>query len=76
MVVVDDVVDPGGRAPERHQLAVDGLDLGQQDGAGRTTQVHAPAMESSHPETFEKLSREPGFILFKLRKAQRDWNRN
>lgn len=35
-----------------------------------------PAMESSHPETFEKLSREPGFILFKLRKAQRDWNRN
>jgi hypothetical protein len=27
-----------------------------------------PAMEASHPETFEKLSREPGFILFKLRK--------
>jgi SAM-dependent methyltransferase len=27
------------------------------------------AMARSHPETFEKLSREPGFILLKLRKA-------
>ena len=30
-----------------------------------------PAMEASHPETFDRLSREPGFILFKLRKADR-----
>jgi SAM-dependent methyltransferase len=28
----------------------------------------APEMALSHPETFEKLSSEPGFILFKLRK--------
>ena len=28
-----------------------------------------PAMAAAHPETFDKLSREPGFILFKLRKA-------
>lgn len=27
-----------------------------------------PAMERSHPETFEKLSQEPAFILFKLAK--------
>jgi SAM-dependent methyltransferase len=31
----------------------------------------APAMEVSHPATFGKLSREPGFILFSLRKADR-----
>ena len=30
-----------------------------------------PAMERSHPETFERLSREPGFILFKLRPDHR-----
>jgi hypothetical protein len=30
-----------------------------------------PAMENSHPDTFHRLSREPGFILFKLRKATR-----
>jgi SAM-dependent methyltransferase len=33
-----------------------------------------PAMENSHPDTFEKLSREPNFILFKLRKVKQDWN--
>jgi SAM-dependent methyltransferase len=27
-----------------------------------------PAMEAPHPDTFEKLSREPGFIIFRLRK--------
>jgi SAM-dependent methyltransferase len=27
-----------------------------------------PAMKISHPDTFEKLSTEPGFILFRLRK--------
>jgi SAM-dependent methyltransferase len=32
------------------------------------------AMENSHPATFEKLSREPGFILFKLRKVMHGWN--
>ncbi len=31
-----------------------------------------PAMEKSHPDAFEKLSREPGFILFKLRKLNQD----
>jgi len=30
-----------------------------------------PAMEHAHPEVFEKLSREPAFILFKLRKLHR-----
>lgn len=35
-----------------------------------------PAMENLHPDTFEKLQREPGFILFKLRKVKWDWNRN
>ena len=30
-----------------------------------------PAMERSHPETFERLSREPGFILFELRPDHR-----
>jgi SAM-dependent methyltransferase len=28
-----------------------------------------PDMEGSHPDAFEKLSSEPGFILFRLRKA-------
>ncbi len=28
-----------------------------------------PAMKGSHPQTFEKLSSEPGFIVFRLRKA-------
>jgi hypothetical protein len=27
------------------------------------------SMEESHPSTFEKLSSEPGFIIFRLRKA-------
>ncbi len=31
-----------------------------------------PAMKASHPETFEKLSGEPGFIVFRLRKAPYD----
>jgi len=31
-----------------------------------------PAMEDSHPDTFEKLLREPAFILFRLRKAKQD----
>ena len=30
-----------------------------------------PAMERSHPETFERLSREPAFILFRLRPDDR-----
>ena len=30
-----------------------------------------PAMEHSHPETFERLSQEPAFILFKLCKRDR-----
>lgn len=30
-----------------------------------------PEMEGSHPDTFSKLSREPGFIIFQLRKAWR-----
>lgn len=29
-----------------------------------------PAMEGSHPSTFARLSREPGFIIFQLRKAK------
>ncbi len=33
-----------------------------------------PAMEKSHPDTFEKLSREPSFILFKLRAVKQDSN--
>ena len=33
-----------------------------------------PAMENSHPDAFAKLSREPGFILFKLRKPNHDWS--
>jgi SAM-dependent methyltransferase len=34
-----------------------------------------PAMADSHPEDFEKLSREPGFIAFRLRKDPR-WQPN
>ena len=30
-----------------------------------------PAMEGSHPSTFSRLSREPGFVIFKLRKARK-----
>ena len=33
-----------------------------------------PVMEKSHPDAFEKLSREPSFILFKLRAANQDSN--
>lgn len=30
----------------------------------------APGMALSHPTTFERLSTEPGFVLFKLRKTR------
>ncbi len=33
-----------------------------------------PEMKDSHPVTFEKLSSEPAFILFRLRKAMYDPN--
>jgi hypothetical protein len=35
-----------------------------------------PAMEHSHPETFEKLSHEPAFILFKLARSSAADRRN
>jgi hypothetical protein len=35
-----------------------------------------PAMQNSHPDAFEKLSREPGFIFFKLRKVKQQYDPN
>ncbi len=33
-----------------------------------------PQMQNSHPDAFAKLSREPGFIVFKLRKVKQQWD--